>query len=571
MSDELSIDESSLAPTPISASYMVPGSGTLKETHIFTPSKAIASSSAAHTKDNRQPAGIASEQEKSSAGIVINEHVVKKEYRDVVYEPDKLRGANKSDVDDFSEFQSVEPTPIAASEKTVPILNMPYAQILEPVKAPNSIVINWPDPGNVNDISDLHEFSSYRPISDAMPEVSINNDPPVNGNVPNADEEATKSKEASQEYSKPVIGVSPSEYMFSSSVQPKPDAVNTVESLDDEFSDFQSIPPPTQEIPQVPASHMPDVVLHAQQQPAHTSKFILPLPDVPLGAPPTSRTNASTEPPIWQQFNGNYGAPAPQPLPVLNAMPMSSIPMVPLQSSECLQPEVKSMPQKSNVLRIDWPDPGIDPDEMARLEALFPQPKTISQSNSTVCNTTDPAKTTSPNAKSDTADADDEWSDFVSVTQPQLPITNILNHNLQKHQNDDDDWSDFVSSTGPAPATPWTTSAGPNFAAWNSPTATTMPFGGSPSIFQSSTNQMPIPPPSFMSTPDFTGTNSPQHHSNGFNNSFMPAAKSKPNNGKIQLRALQNKSKPSIISMPDLGFVAPKTLMNMPRNNFTKK
>lgn len=541
----------------------MPGSGSLKETHIFTPPKAMTSSCTPQLKESRPPTAAGIEQEKCSAGIVINENVVKKEYRDVVYEPEKVRGPIKSDVDDFSEFQSMEPAPVATEKPTV--IGLPLVgQILEPTKASNSVVINWPEPGQLNNMPDLDDFSGF---GIPTPTATQAAEPAVETGA--VAEETPNSKELSvtKEYSKPEIGVSPSDYMFSTSLQPKPIATTAAapdDDFDDEFTDYQSIPPPTQEISPPSIAHMPDIVPATQNQ---TAKFILPLPEKAHYVEPTP-----PQPPAakdqWQYVNGNQSTPVPPMYPAMNVMAvMSSIPMVPLQ------PEVKSVPSRLQEPSINWPDPGIDPDEMARLEALFPQPKAIQQPNASI-NNTKIESASAPAVASPTASADDEWSDFVSVTQPQLPITNILSQNLQKQQNDDDDWSDFVSVTGPAPTATWVTSASPNFPAWNTPTppSASSPFGGAPSIFQSTTNQVQIPPPSFMSTPDFVGLNSAQIHSNGITNTFNHTNfKSKTSNGKIPLRPLPNHTTPSIISMPDLSFVAPKTLVNMPRNNFTKK
>lgn len=564
-----------MAPTPISASYAVPGSsGTLKETHIFTPSKTSILNGG--QKETKAPANFTIEFEKSSAGIVINENVVKKEYHDVVYEPEFIT-PNKVDADDFTEFQSVE-VPIPVAEESNSAINIPLhgQYILEPVKAPGSIVINWPEPGQVNNASDLDDFSSFKAITSIM-EPAIENIVYSGASFDNIPTQldSIKPKEpiVLKEYSKPVIGVSPSDYMFSTSISAS--AKYTNEDFDDEFTEFQSIPPPMQETTATKNARLPDVLVSAQNQPVLTSKFILPLPDVSQHIPTAHKPIVTNGALSSHQYNDNYGASLP-PQQTFNPIPvMSSVPMVPLQTNECLIPEIKSTQiSTSNEPKIAWPDPGIDADEMARLEALFPQPKTNSSSGSSTPrpssgnlassiaqSTKADSRTTPP---SQTTDADDEWTDFVSVTQPQLPITNILSKNLQK-QNNDDDWSDFVSSNGPTPSNqPWGASTGPNFTAWNAPSST---------IFQSSAHQVSIPPPSLINSIDFATVMPNSSHSNGFNNSFnhVNTKASNKTNGKIPLRPLHNQSTPSIISLPDLGFVGPKTLSNMSRANYSKK
>lgn len=537
-----------LTPVPISASYVVPGSGTLKETHIFTPSKGAAT--CINSLENRvQAMDRGGDQDNCPVGIVINENVVKKEYHDVVYEPKKLHENPKNPLENFDDFHTVEPpTCIAATEKMgLPILPFNSSgSALQPQKTFNPIGINWPESAVVDNsvgLNDITDIQQTQIASEAALAVSTG---PTSDSSTSVNE-TLKPKElpTPKEYSKPKIGVSPSDFMFSTSAPPIAD------DFDDEFSEFQSKAPQKECV-----ANIPNIL-----PPMQTSKFILPLSERPSHMQPVAKPTAPTDNAgLWPQVSVPI-----EPIPAL-----SSIPMVPLQ------PEVKpAKVQQSNVPTIEWPEPGIDPDEMARLEALFPQSNSANKLGSkTETNTLIPTTATVNHTNND---ADEEWSDFVSVSEPQLPITNILNQNLQKHHSDDDDWSEFVSSNGAAPASTWNSVAGPNFTAWNAPSS--LPYGDSNTIYQSYAQQMPIPPPSMIATSDFIGLNSARIHANSLTNSFNQAnVKSQIStinngNGKIPLRPMQQQhtAAPSVISMPDLGFVAPKTLMNMSRNNSTKK
>ncbi|KAH8409824.1 hypothetical protein KR222_009051 [Zaprionus bogoriensis] len=80
------------------ASFALP----LKETHIYTPSKSDTAVAKTTTL-----APIDFDYEIASAGIIIDETVVKKEYRDVEYKPPPFGKPTATEDDDFSDFQSV--------------------------------------------------------------------------------------------------------------------------------------------------------------------------------------------------------------------------------------------------------------------------------------------------------------------------------------------------------------------------------------------------------------------------------------------------------------------------------
>lgn len=502
-------------PTPQSASYSVPGSsGTLKETHIFTPIKMNITSShvpGPSNSSNASEVAIAPatnvypefDFEKASAGVIINENVVKKEYRDVEYDPDKLKSNATIESDDFSEFQSVD--------APAPSISM----ILQPTKAITNISINWPDPGTVANANAIDEFKGYEPNTKLEP---------------SCEARVKHSKTNGYGFNKPTIGTSPSEDMFSGSNS----------GADDEFSDFQS----TKAAGISYISHVsaiPDIIPTGQT-------FVYGKTDI---------TPKSTAPEILQRVslassmgidkysdsrthsNEVRAVDSRTPLTSTNSAP-------PFASSSILVPQVASQPKPAPsakaVSSIAWPDPGISADELARLETIFPQANKTTTA-SAINNSSKPMKSSSSKAE------DDEWSDFVSVTQPQTPITNILNQNLQKHQNnDEDDWSDFVSSAVPPPSLPpiqtQLTNTGPNFTSWNAPSAY-------------SSWQHTAPSPMTFSQPDNFTMSPIRSMGNGMNHIIT--------NGHAQQQP------PSIISLPNLGFAAPKSLVNMPKPNLAKK
>lgn len=532
-------------PAPQSASYAVPGSsGTLKETHIFTPIKMNITSS--HEPSLSKPIDVSEivaaqspnaypeyDFEKASAGVIINEHVVKKEYRDVEYDPDKLKTNANIESDDFSEFQSVDASMMETTSAVPSMLN----SILQPTKTASNISINWPDPGTVTDASAIDEFRNYVPNTIASSKLEHIND----GRVKH-------SKINGAEFNKPTIGTSPSDDMFSVS-----NNIADTRSGDDDFSDFQSTK--TAGISYIShISAIPDIIPTGQTF-AYAKTDLTPkstAPDIFQRVSLASDMGIDKYADSKKHSNDNC---------VVNSHINSTTTLAsstsapPFASSSILVPQIALQPKSTSTAPINasnhasnhtsniaWPDPGISADELARLETIYPQAtKTINASpNNSVHKLAN-----NVNSKAE----EDEWSDFVSVTQPQTPITNILNQNLQRHQNnDDDDWSEFVSSAVPPPSHPpmhtQNTHSGPNFTSWNAPSAY-------------SSWQHTAPTPTVFSQPD-TFTLSPiRSIGNGMNHSIT--------NGHTHQQA------PSIISLPNLGFAAPKSLVNMPKPNIAKK
>lgn len=510
-----------------SASYAVPGSsGTLKETHIFTPIKLNIATSHAPSQSNTidateiiaAPAANAYPEfdfEKISAGVIIDENVVKKEYRDVEYDPDKLKTPASVENDDFSDYQSVE-APVAEAKSTPNNLNT----ILKPTKTASNISIDWPDPGTVANTNAIEEFKNYVPNANASIKSEQNIDAHVNHSSTNG-----------YEFNKPSIGVSPSDGMFSASN----DAVATTNSRDDDFSDFQS----TKMAGISYISHVsaiPDIIPSGQSF-AYAKSDVAPtstMPDI------FQRVSLASDMGIdkYSEKHSNDMHTVSSPIRSTTSSTLSSI-VSPFNSSSILVPQVALQPKQMLTSKhvsssIVWPEPGISADELARLETIFPQTNKVVNASPI-----HRKPTNNTNHKTD----DDEWSDFVSVTQPQTPITNILNQNLQKHQsNDDDDWSEFVSSAAPPTSIPSTqrhmTNSGPNFTSWNAPTQ----------------------------------YNSWQHTPFSQSDNFTLSTMRSNGNGMVTNghHHTQQQS-PSIISLPNLGFVGPNSLVNMPKTNLSKK
>lgn len=469
--------------------------------------------------------------EKSAAGVIINENVVKKEYRDVEYNPDKITNVNLEN-DEFSDFQSVEATPTCI-KTNVPSIDRntivnSQSDILEPTKTSSNISINWPDPGTVIDTTALEGLSNY------VPKTFISN------SMASHDFSSVKSVD----FTKPVIGTSPSDNMFASSMNPEISETKVAANSIDEFSEFQSTE--SNSISYIShVSAIPDIIsltkTHSNRTDDNDKKEILP--DVFQHTVQMKINAISSEKSLpWQHFNGNNIEPETQSSNSLtNPVSVTKpVPTIPFMSSNILVPQVTTTFGSSSINqqpKIEWPEPGMNSDELARLEKFYPQPASATSSQKPTINHQKNVKTSE----------EDEWSEFVSVTQPQTPITNILNQNLQKHQADDDDWSEFVSSAA-APSSQqmqnnqWNTNCGPNFTSWNAPSQ----FNS----WQNSTN--------------FPTRN---NHENGFaHTENLNVVNHITNNKQLSNQPIPSRYAPSIISLPDLGFIAP-----MPRTNFTKK
>lgn len=154
-----------------------------------------------------------------------------------------------------------------------------------------------------------------------------------------------------------------------------------------------------------------------------------------------------------------------------------------LLSPSILLPQQAKPGQSFNsnrITQINWPDPGIDADELARFEAAFPTPKvssipTISSNHSSPKHSQSATSSTAAAAQAD----DDEWTDFVySKPAPEKPSPN---HTSKSSSQQQEEWTDFIYSTPSSQPLQSLSSSqnkfnfqnsfasGPKFSSWNSP------------------------------------------------------------------------------------------------------
>lgn len=586
------------SPASDSYSYTVPGSsGTMKETHIFTPvtpksvanvvGTSIGASGATVAAVPIQPAGpvttnvteaiapslipngVSSQstcdnEPFQSDTIVIKENVVKKEYRDVEYEPNKIV-ANAS-ADDFTEFQFAQPTQSMPTSNPTIEQNLNATNVSPNIQLP-SMSFNpdiydksgqkpMPNDRNANSFESLSSIPSIDTIS-----ADASAKPSITGNASEFDlYSINKSSFPPSSYSNAVTASNVSTEQFGRATDPM--EIFSIQSTQQKQHHLEST------FEQSPQS---TTKLDTQQPPStklnsHNNNY------------DKNHTNSSSSIPFTNNNNNT----------VHNSMAsISSVNSHPTMyiggGSSILMPQTltnnvqsKQTSAVSSALTIQWPEPGINTDQLEQFEARF-SIQSDSNSESIKSDTKNAVAKDNDLASSSitAAAADDEWSDFVSVVQPQTPITNILNKNLLKHQNnDEDDWSEFVSST-PAPNSlhqfappPQSTLLGINV---NNTTANS----NYNNVFKPwTTNTTPFP------QKNQTASYHPNSTFDGYAKSSNAQRYAKTvntiANGDAS-RAFQNvmqkssMAAPSIISLPDLGFVAPKSLVNMPNRTLAKK
>ncbi|XP_039446607.1 uncharacterized protein LOC120426006 isoform X2 [Culex pipiens pallens] len=151
-----------------------------------------------------------------------------------------------------------------------------------------------------------------------------------------------------------------------------------------------------------------------------------------------------------------------------------------LLSPSILLPQQAQPAQSSfnsnRITQINWPDPGVDADELARFEAAFPTPK-VSSVPTISSNHSSPKHSQSASASSAAAPQDDdEWTDFVySKPAPERPSPT----NSSKSSGQQEEWTDFIYSTPPSQQSLSSSqnkfnfqnsfASGPKFSSWNSP------------------------------------------------------------------------------------------------------
>ncbi|XP_055848974.1 homeobox protein 5 isoform X2 [Episyrphus balteatus] len=338
--------------------------GPLKETHIFTPSKGEnilsttrSSSSTAPIKTPRTSESnkcpIDFDYEIAAAGIIIDETVVKKEYRDVEYNP----GFGSKYREDTIEHNHRLSPEIGLSKHNYH----------------SNDLVNSREPPR-NQLDDARVIPDKNIVEKIKP------------SVPNSN------------------------------------------SFDDEFSDFQSVPPPAP----VPLSVLPTIV----------PSTIIPSSVVAEPKSSPSHWRVLKETAEVSSLNSRTGTPVS-----LNDE-MILCPAI-------LLPQAIQMESKP---KIEWPEPGINPEELARIEELFPQPK--GSSNKPSPSHSGRSQQNASNRATPQLNADDDdWSDFVSVPAAATNHIQSISQQFQKRQvspaksasdpNNDDEWSDFVSSAPP--------------------------------------------------------------------------------------------------------------------------
>lgn len=542
---------STSSSSPTSLPYIIPaGIRNLRETHIYTPSKGT-TSVARDVSEDTQVAVLDdsefSDFQSSSSEIKINKNVINKEYRDVEYN-------------------------LPSIEKVTTNID-----ILQPMKmSPAPITINWPDPGEVSSsmnfdnfslaITDSKQNSEELEFTDFQGTNTIKYEP---GDELETNGEAVSPPDVKYQidFHKPTIGISPTEH-----TQPRTD-----ESFDEEFTEFQCVPP---------ASNQSSAIAIAP--------FVAP---VPIVAPPPSLAAF----PVFdnQSINSNR------------------IPMVPInishennlnthQSSNNYQP-INVFDRVAPTDNRIWADQsGLDYDEIARIETAFAYRKksdenvikpevTFKLNSDTAVISPNPSNNTishqklvpniisSPFSESiiNHAKDDEEWNEFVSSIPSQHTIEPIklafakgasviptVSSTIPNSTATDDDWTDFISSV-PSDSNQSTISShnNPSFASWHAPKLPPPQFNSwnSPSnnVYQSPThtNGLILNP--------MLNVNQSYHAFNkasAFN--VNPIQKSSPLPKRSELNS---QKKPNIALIPELSFAAPKTLINVPRKNVNSK
>ncbi|KAL9900372.1 aftiphilin isoform 1-T2 [Glossina fuscipes fuscipes] len=477
-------------------------SGSLKETHIYTPSKTMdiegKNSSMTPTSSPSKVIPIDFDYAKAAMGVIIDETVVKKEYRDVVYEPG-------FSLEIALEKESVEADQVNASVTTTGH-SSPFEAQMSDEKLSTGVV------GNAED--------------------------------------------------------------------------------DDEFSDFQSVP-----------SVGTDVACSTAVKnslPFHSDNTLTQKSLNSKSSGETSNLSASTA------VHGMILSPA------------------------ILLPQAIAM--ENQTPKIEWGDStaNINPEELARIDELFPEPKSLKSTTSSSSQKSTPTReaVSSPSTLSISAtvahkeqqsqhkEDEDDWSDYISVpisniksiTQNQTSINNNNNNfvktpnisplkqpppanNRECNSNNDDEWSDFVSSVP---------SAGNNIAPLYSSTYRSIPQFNSGAWQNANFYNNPLS--LYHKGPINVGNchqQSPKHHSHSqlnnnnnhnynptstFNNCHIPIQSQQAQQQQIHIMQnfstapervttagggirnnqfqvgsakVANKVAPSIALIPDLGFVAP--------------
>ncbi|XP_058062265.1 mucin-2 [Anopheles bellator] len=294
------------------------------------------------------------------------------------------------------------------------------------------------------------------------------------------------------------------------------------ESESDEFNDFQSVPPVAQH----------SITYAAAAVPPPAGDYAKPV----IGRSPTEETeqeqrqaesvkqtlDAKRHDPLGQDAFGDddftdfqaapaavaqsVGQPVNKPVSGVQHNRSNTSSPVMLLSPAILLPQQAAPVDSRNdpgqdVAQINWPEPGVDPDELARFEAAFAKP--VSQAPPPHSLVPQPPKGSVPSAASQkqpkpvASHEEDEWTDFISSNpvvndRPNVAVT--VSATTQPMAQEE--WTDFISS---APATGGPTSQGNHrlSSSQNHFNYSRPPVATSKSL--SSWSQPQLPPPQFSS------------------------------------------------------------------------
>lgn len=205
--------------------------------------------------------------------------------------------------------------------------------------------------------------------------------------------------------------------------------------------------------------------------------------------------------------------------------------------------------QQENNQKSTWIS-SFDDEEINRITAAFPTCKTVNKQQQHQQKTND----------------EDDWTDFVSVTQASTISSNSLSNTTRLPNGEGDDWSDFVS-VPPQKIQSAKSSSGssqfsskPNFSSWNQPIS--KPY------VHHATSFLSHEPRSSMNH-QFTSSNFPyvtdkmpsMNITNNFNYNYSQSTQQA-----MGAAFGHHSAKPNSVStiLPELDFAIPKNLINLP-------
>ncbi|XP_052897192.1 mucin-17 [Anopheles moucheti] len=262
---------------------------------------------------------------------------------------------------------------------------------------------------------------------------------------------------------RPVIGRSPTEELEIRSQELIEQTISKTERIenndddDDEFSDFQAA--------------------------------VLPISAVPPVNKPVSNV---------QNNRSNTSSPV---------MLLSPAILLPQQANTSMEKDSSNARKNASTGAINWPDPGIDPDELARFEAAFAKPSVAAPVAGTSNVASNQSLASAPKAP---AVEEDEWSDFISskpatelaIKLSAASVPSAGSAPTSTETETQEEWTDFISSTagtvGGYTSHNRLSSSQNNF---NYPRASPAVVGGSGTKAANSSwsNQPQLPPPQFSS------------------------------------------------------------------------